>query len=587
MQAHQGAWGSKLGPRVAMLVSQSIVYTHSKLLHLKHKLAMMVFHAISDEISEEVDVTLGPFLQQLHDTVPEDHPAFPGIHFMHTASGQLKALAGTGMQISGLLGTVSTVLNNALAPYVYNIVSQSPGMLPDQTTIVQAFASQMISREEGRGDLGGQGIQFDWADRMLTLGITRPSPADALEMVRRGLITDDQFTIWGALNGIDPIAVGNYLQMRNSPVSTPDAALAVLRGNMTQAEGEKIAAENGMNADSFKTLIDNTGEPPGLQQLLEAYRRGFIDQETLKRGILQSRYRNEWIPMLEKLRYSPMSVSDAVRAVVQNQLDISKARTIADDNGLEPGAFDVLAATEGDPLSRTEMEELFNRGLVSQSQVDQALRESRVKNKYVNLAFELHRRVLPLRNIQMALHEGSMDQGHAIAAIMENGYSHDDAAQIVKSGNFQRLRPYRDQVVSAIRSLYEDNLVSKDMLVSTVMSMDFTADEAVFIAQSSEMKREQHLTETAITAVRNKYLGHHIDVNAASGYLDGFGIPATQRDQLLALWQIEAGAFTRTLTEAQVVKAFKHDLITAEDAGKRLIAMGYNETDATLLLQGA
>lgn len=587
MAQHRDTWGVKLGPRIAMLVSKAIVWTHVRLATIKHKVAMSVFHAMSDEISSEVDVTLGPLIQKIHDAIDETHPAYPGIHFMHTVSGQLKALAGTGLQISGLLGSVATVMNNELAPIVYNIVKANPGLLPDPGVISQSLAAGLVAGDEALSAIGAQGTQYGWAQRMLDLAYSRVDVTTSLDLLRRGLIDAGTFAQNTAWAGYLPADGELLAKLQTVPVSVADAALAVLRGNISQAEGETIAAQNGYDAAGFAILINNTGEPPGTDQLLEAYRRGIIDQATLERGILQSRYRNEWIPTLEALRYAPMSVADAVNAVVQDQLDATTAESIAQQNGLEPGQFSILYNTAGEPLSRTEMEELYNRGLVTQDQVLQALRESRLKNKYGDLAFALHTRVIEPGILERAVRYGGVSEADAVAKAMMSGYSTEDATTIVNSGIQQRIQTHKDRVVSAAASLYEAGVMSATDVTSVITSMGYSDAEATFILEAADYHKESRLLSNVVDAIRTKYKGWHIDENTASGLIDQVGLPTDQRDYLLALWTIERNASTRTLTEAQIVKAVADSLITSDDGMTRLANMGYNATDAALLLGGA
>jgi hypothetical protein len=584
---HPSQVGAKLGPRIAMLVSQAIIYTHARLVGLKHKVAMLIFHAISDEISEEVDITLGPILQKLHDATPEDHPLYPAVHFLHTATGQLKAMAGTGLQISGLLGAISTIINNELAPSVYGIVSTNPHLLPDPSTVMQMAAASLIPPNEAIAAAAAQGFDAGWANNMLTLTKTWPDVSTALELLRRSVITADTFALWAGLNGVDEAIVGLLITLQTNPISAADAALAVLRGNITQAQADQIATENGITADSFQILINNTGEPPGLQQLLEAYRRGFIDKATLEQGIRDSRYRDQWIPMLEQLRYEPMTTADAVNATVQDQLDLPTAEKYADQNGLQPGDFQILLNTAGEPLARTELEQLFNRGLIDQATVEQGLRESRLKNKYVADAFRLHEKVLPVNTLQRALRYGGVTHADAIRIAMESGYSETDATTVVNSGSLERTQVYKDRVVESIIGMYEDNLMLESDALSMIQGLGYTSDETSFIIKASEFKRTAHITEQVVSAIHSKYVAHHIDETTASGFLDAVGVPSAQRDQLIALWKIQTEAYTRTLTEAQVIKALTNQLITSDDATARLEAMGYNSVDAGLLIGGA
>jgi len=576
--------GTKLGPKLAMLVTQSVIYAHSRLAHVKHRVAMMVFHAISDEISEEVDVTMGPFIAKLHDQLTPDHPAYPAIHFLHTASGQLKAIAGSGLQISGLLGSISTVMNNELAPSVYGLVGSNPHLLPDVNTILQLAAAQQVSQASAIQAVADQGIDSGWANAMLTITKSWPDIQTGLELVRRGVINTDQVATWAAFNGIDETVTGYLLQLLDNPISPADAALALLRGDITQAQANTIATQNGITEDNFNILVGNTGEPPGLEQLLEAYRRGFIDEATLVKGIEQSRYRNEWIPTLEQLAYQPMSVADAVNATVQNQLDQDDAATIAQQNGLEASAFPVLLATAGEPLSRTEMEELYNRGLVSEDDVIQALRESRLKNKYNDLAFDLHARLLPVSSISAAMRVGAITLDQAVAKTMELGYSQEDATIAVNSGINSKIQQYRDRIAASLITLVEDGILAPADALTSMAQIGYSTEEAQFAVDSASFHLQAKYLGSAVTEVRSKFVSHHITQQAASGSLDSMGIPSAQRDYMLNIWAIEAAANVNVPSGTQIAKALENGVITQDQATQRLEELGYSSGDAAIVL---
>jgi hypothetical protein len=587
MAVNSSRWGTKIGPRIAMLVSQAIIHTHGKLAVLKHKVAMAVFHAISDEISDEVDVTLGPLIAKIHDSIDESHPAWSTVHFMHTQRGQLKAIAGTGLQMSGLLGSIATIMNNELAPSVYDVIRSNPHLVPTVTDATQMAVTGVISEGEVNGIANANGYDDGWAQAYLEVSRSYPTPDIGIEFLRRGEISSEGMNVLLQRAGIPAQYWGAMQSLRTIPVSVADAALAVLRGNLSSNQGAEIAAENGYSLDSFNILIGNTGEPPGTEQLLEAYRRGFIDKPTLERGIRQSRVRDEWIPVLEDLRYSPMSVADAVNAVVQNQLDQATAEQISVFNGLEPNDFDTLVKTAGEPLSRTEMSDLYNRGQATEDQVKQALRESRIKDKYVDLAFELHTRVIPLTTIDRALRYGDIDHAAAVQMVMDLGYSKDDAAIVVASGSGEKTQTYKDRVVSAVESMYEANIISEQQASSVIAAMGYTQEETTFILQASEFRRSAHITSSVVAALKTKYLSRHITRSQTIGYLDAIGIMASQRDSLMQIWDIEHGAYTRELTVAEIQKAVKDGLITPDDGMSRFVVMGYSEVDAKLLAEGA
>src|SRR5258707_1600793 len=214
------------------------------------------------------------------------------------------------------------------------------------------------------------------------MGLAYPSIADALDLLRRGKISHTQFNLCLERNAVPPQFIGPLGDTREVPLPADLAALAVLRSVITKAEGEKIAALTGVSKADFAIMIEDTGEPPGLEQLEEAYRRNIIDKARLHRGILQSRIRNEWIDVIDALRFAPMSVADAVNAVVQNHLPASAAAAIAEANGLQPGAVDTLIQSAGSPLSPTELEDPYKPGEIEKATKEQKGPEVRArKNK--------------------------------------------------------------------------------------------------------------------------------------------------------------------------------------------------------------
>lgn len=583
--AHSG--GAKLGTRIASIVSQTIVSTHAKLLHVKHRLALAIFHSISDIISEEVHRSLDPMLVNLHDQLPEDSPAKGLLQFMAHETGQLQAGAGMSSVAGSILGSLAQVVNNELSVGVRGILASNPHMLPDTGTISQLAAKGLTTGGNAVSNIEQQGIDSGWATAMIGANYTYPDPTAALDMLRRGLIDEATFTTWAQRNGIPGDVADKWLLTVNVPLSPADVALAVLRGNIPMAQAVAVAAQSGVTAEDFNTIIDNTGEPPGPEQLLEAHRRGFIDDARLVKGILQSRIRNEWVDVIKDLATVPISTADAVNAVVQNHLTQAQGENIANQNGLMPGSFPILVETAGAPLSRTEMEELYNRGEVTQAQVYQALSESRLKPKYNDLAFLLHSRLLTPRELADMVVWGAISQQDAVAKAMESGYAKDDAARLVSSSVNRKLQSQRQSVVSAIEVLYEDNAISEETASSTITSLGFEPSEITFMLQAAELKRQSKLITAGLTAIRSKYIGHHIDSGTASSLIDAMGIPHQQRDSLLQLWKVEHDANVAQLTAAQILKALALGLITADDTLTRLVNKGYSPDDAALLIEGA
>lgn len=579
--------GTKLGPRLVHLVSQAVVSTKVRLLDVEHRARVHSMQTIIDRAGHEIADHNRELLRQILDNT--EMPDEIRTYLEKAASGthQWQALGGLVLNSSGAGGALGTIISNFLAPGVRFAVAKDPQLAPSPEEMATLGVKGVFPIGEVHDLSHGAGYSDDIVTALVEAATQYPPLAETLELLRRGQVTQSDANLFLTRNGIPSRLHAKLLSLARTPLSPADLADMVVRGIKTQAEAAKVAAESGVDATDFASLILATGEPPGLQQLLEGYRRGFIDKTTLERGIRESRYRNEWIPLLEQLRFSPISVADAVNAVVQNHLTSAQGEHIAQLNGLEPGQFSILQETAGEPLSRTEMEELYNRGLVTQEQVNQALRESRVKNKYVNLAFQLHRRIIPIFTLERAVKAGAVDHATAITIAMESGYTRRDAEIIVAGGASDKLATYKNRVVASIETAYEDNTIGQAEAKSLIEGMGFDATEADFILRAAEFRRSAKIVTGVESAVRAKYVARHISRVQAGNDLDAIGIPAAQRDFLLGLWDIELDANTRHLTPAQIVKAAKLSLITEEQAITRLVNTGYSRDDATLLLQGA
>lgn len=577
--------GAKIGTRIAHVVSQAIVSTHTKLMHVRRKLAKLIFDDITNEISDEFDQAMGPLLRGMYEAHQRGGPAEGLLHFMAHGRGQFKAIVGSSSTAQSLLWALGTVISNELAPIAYGYIETNPHLIPDPATIAGFAATGRIDHGDAVAHIAQNGFQPQWAERWIDAQRAYPTIADASEMLHRHAINRAKFDEWGTKNGLTPEMIEAYFETSTTVVSMQDAAIAYLRGAISKELLYGLADQNGYTSADVDVYLDTVGEPPGTMDMLEAWRRNLVTEEDVVRGIKQSRVRDEWIPMIKGLRYSPMSTADAVNAVVQNHIPMAAGEAIADQNGLEPGSFGTLYENAGAPLSRTEVNQLYNMGLIGSDVVLQALRESRLKDKYGQDAFALRRRLLEPRVISTAVHNGVIDHAVGIHKAMEHGFNAEDAAILVGTASSMKTERFRDAIVREAETLYIDGGITREEVKSVAGSMGYEPQEAELLTVAADYHREQKVFTGAVNAIRAKYIGHHIDVHEASNRLDSLGMPAVQRDFLLHYWQVEAAANVRSLTQAQVAKAIKKQLITPEEGLARYIAMGYSEEDAALLLE--
>lgn len=511
--------------------------------------------------------------------------------------------------------------------------------------LLEAFRRGIISEEQTRRGIRQSRVRNEWADTAIALRYEPMSTADAADAALRGHLSEEAARHIAQLNGLRPQDWDAYwanqgappsdLQLlelwrhghiteqqvdtglrqgrlrntwipavknlRYEPLSTADAIDAWLRGHTTKEHATTIIKENGLLPRDIDLAFGNAGSPLALMQLLEAYRRGIISLDRLKTGIRQSRIRNEWVDTAVALRHSPASTAEAIEASVQGQLPIAEARRVAEANGLDPKDFGWLQRTAGAPLSRTELEQLFNRGLISEEVVRQGLRESRLKDKYVKDALALHVRLPESRQVITALTDGVITRKAATKLLGDMGYSHEVVTMLIATGEVHSTGPHRQLMTGEVSKLYADRIISRKQATKLLEQLHYTAESAGLILQVADYSLQRKILDSGIAAVKAHYLAGRIDKVTAAADLHALNLPPSASAAYLKVWAIDKLAHPRQLTPAQIVKAAKLGLFTPEAeagtprgqadneriAAERLVQLGYSEADAQLLLQGA
>lgn len=584
MRGPERELGSKLGPRLRDLFVQGAVAAHVRTAPYQAHAHKVATQKLIDAAGLEVADLMRPHIQKLldsHDATPDHLQDY----LRKVASGkhQWQAIMGA-FQLSGAGATIATLINNDLAPVVRAAIRVGPELTPTADILAQMVKRDILSVSDGEYEAAGQGYNSVWFDRMLQLATVPPDLSTLIAMVNRGLIPANLMRTYLQLTGYSESTIGPLMALRHNVISPADAALAQLRGNMSPADARAAAAASGYSADDFNVLVGNTGDPLDMQTLSEALRRGVIDQGRFERGIRQGRTRNEWIDVALALRFSPMSIADAIAATVQNHIPKSRAQQIAQENGLQPEDFEPLYQTAGEPLSRTEMTQLWNRGYVGQGEVEQAIRESRVKNKYVPLVVKLRHRI-PEEGMTIAmLHSGAIKEHEALDLLESAGYAPDIAKKLVSHAASGKVAAHKQVTESQIKLFYIDQLIPKGEAVKMLGALGYSDHDVAFIVATWDMLAAAERQRQAVGLVRSRYVARTIEKVDAVTALDQLQVTATARDSYLKTWDIERNMTVRRLSEAQVVQAVKHDLITAEDGAARLLAMGYDQIDAGILL---
>ena len=393
-----------------------------------------------------------------------------------------------------------------------------------------------------------------------------------------------------------------WARFPDRPLAPPDLADMVVRGILTQDEAAKRAALSGISADEFDLLVKDTGQAPDLTVLMEAFRRGFIqwDQPTdmaggevpsALEGIKRGHLRNEWAPLIEAMRLSPIPLGDAIDAWVEGQISEAQAKQIAYQNGISESDATILFNTRGRPPGPMELVDLVRRGEIPmrgtgplETTLQQGIYEGATKDKWEFAYEKLVEYLPPPRTITALERAGVITPAKAIELYKKHGLSEEMATAYSNDASHQKLAPDKLLAKTTVLQLYSARLIDDKTATEMLGTLGYNATDAAWLMKLEDLQRALKAMNSAVTKIGNLYITRKITKTAAVTALNALQLPSPQVEELLVTWTLEQEANVRILTPAEIASAHHYQVIDQATATAELVALGYTPFDAWVLL---
>lgn len=397
---------------------------------------------------------------------------------------------------------------------------------------------------------------------------------------------------------LDELQQEVYSVAQTVPLSAPDLADLVVRSFLTEAAGAEAAKRTGISPSDFSLLVKNAAQAPDTTQLVEALRRKIIPADAgspdgvgFVQGVAQGHLDPKWTDMLLALGEVPIGIADAVDGVVESQLTQAEGEAIAYQNGISAQSFQTLVSIRGNPPSPTQLTEMVHRGIIpidgtgpDKTSFRQGIAESAWKTKWTDAFIDLMEVLPPARTVTAMVRDGSLTHAQALTIWKQQGYSQEIAAAFLTEASRGKLTTARTLAKSDIIRLYVDRITDRPTALAMLEAYGYEAHEADEELTIQDLHAAIAAQTSAVGKVKSLYLARKISGATASAALDALQVPHAQRDQLLQTWTIERGLVLKTLSEAQIVDAWSYQVLTQAEAESELMALGYTQFDAWVLL---
>lgn len=368
------------------------------------------------------------------------------------------------------------------------------------------------------------------------------------------------------------------------PLSPATVADAVLRHNPAVPHPYGEAALSGINEDRLNALVYNAGNALAPGELLDLFRRGQISEERLVTGVHQDRLRDEWIPELKMLRYSPPGVGTVVEGALKGHLTHDDAQAKAAHAGLAPNEFDWVRASAGRPPGIEQMLHLRNRDQATTADVVAAVRQSDINDDFLKFVLHLGEYHPPVRSIMAMLRAGAIDDTRATALFKNQGVLDADIPGYIREAHHTRTAAVKHLSQSQVITMFLDGIFTHAQAHDRLVSLGYQPTDTDLLLQLAEDHKRARYAGAVITKVHALYVGHKIDHFAARNALAADGLDPTAINNLIGLWDIERDANVHGPSVPMVLHAYRQHVITPAETKRRLTDLGVQPADLAVVV---
>lgn len=373
-------------------------------------------------------------------------------------------------------------------------------------------------------------------------------------------------------------------QVNPSVPLTPDLlAAAVIKGVMSEADAGAVAATSGTDRNNFHTMTMTAGQSLGAGDALLLLRRGQITEAEFERIIRYSNVRNDFIPDVLKLMFAPPPTGEVIAGALKQHLPAAEAKQKLAEAGIDPVNFDWMLATAGRPYGTQQALELLNRGKITEDRVRQVIAQSDINPAFTDDILQLRVYLPPPRSIVPMLRSGAITEARARELFIDHGLQPQDADAFIREATHTKTGAAKDLTTAQVLGMYSDQFVDRPTATTRLVSVGYPADEITLLLDHADHVRDEKLIRGLVARVRALYVAHHLTRAEAAQAMNAAPVPDAAQTTLFHVWDLERAANVHHPTVTQVVAAYRRRDITDVQLHARLVALGVQAADMAIV----
>jgi hypothetical protein len=479
----------------------------------------------------------------------------------------------------------------ALAPAVRDLLNETwslhQSMPLSATDAALAEALDVAAGLDKAQDARFRGVNGERFQALVDIARSYPPLDLVLQLVHRGLVTDDQALTLIKRLGYTETNAARLLELRHVLLSPADLAMMRQQGFIERPRQIDESAKSGVNAERADLLFEISGLPPGIGEALELLRRGQIDEARFAQMVREGHTKTKYTDDLLFLRHQVLSAAQAATLRLKGYISAETSHELGALTGYTPAQMDQIWLAMGRPMAPTQLFTAWARGVdgpdgspMDFAQFEQAVKESDVKTKYSRTLWGIRHAYPSLFQLRRAVQDGGISRQRALTILRYERYEDADALALVNSWTTSTATGAKGLTAAELTAEYEGHYLTTAEYVSDLEALGYSNQQAAEKARVVDAKRVKRARDSVVSRIRSEYVRHRISRDVAAAALDTEAVPAPARDLVLTEWDHERELTADAMTAAQIKKAYKATIFDRPTALARIERLGYDAADA-------
>jgi hypothetical protein len=459
--------------------------------------------------------------------------------------------------------------------------SRNRNRILDLGLLARLVAEGGIDLSVAHEDAHRQGYSDDKLDALVYLEQTVPGVSEALHLWRLGFISDGLMEHVLVKEGLDQRYTAAILRTKiEELIGLGDIAYAVVRGILpspsyvpvpppthgtkvqrfpqVNIDPEELAAKIGFSPEALQIMVGRSGLSMAPGMAAQANFRNIIADDDYLMAIAEGDLRTEWAHAVKETSRQIPTSDQFVEAWLRGWLTQQEAEDGAALHGMDPAYTDLIHKVKGRPVTFHEITTGLARGGTYPSSYDdipepyrKSIQEADIRPEWASLHYA-NRHLYPSAFVLRSLAQSGDLGGQAAVeqVLLEIGWKPSFAQQ-----------------------------------VSTAWTTAAAGGDTHVSKAQTQLWSTTH----------RSYVAGEIDNPTATAAIEAAGAAAGSAPAVLTLWAHERSLVRKQRSPAQIVKEWKAQVVnpatgaayTHAEALADLLARGYSQHDATMLLEGA